>query len=407
METERPSTSTSTSTTTTTSTTTSEPEPARVPVPGIEPVPKPTLVEARGVWVTRWDFKTAEDVVAIMETVSQAGFNQIYFQVRGTADAYYRSTLEPWAAPLTGKLGRDPGWDPLQVAVEAAHERNMELHAWINVATAWKGKLPPGRSRPAHILRAHPGWRMVYKDGRPMPYADAYIFASPTNPEFQKHIQAVVAEIASFYDVDGLHFDYARYPSPDTSYDRVSNRRYLQAKKKDPKLTRAAWQREELTRLMLGLKERVREVRPAAVVSAAVTGVYRDRWEWGEVVKGFSDFHQDSHRWAEVRAVDVLVPMIYWKPTDPPGGRSDYLTLVKDFAPLLENVQVLSGINVEAGGFEVLENEIRIAREQGYPGVVLFAYSALKQRGWFQSLKESVFKRKALPRSPPKVALWP
>jgi uncharacterized lipoprotein YddW (UPF0748 family) len=363
------------------------------------------LVEARGVWVTRWDFKTADDVVAIMDTVASAGFNQVYFQVRGTADAYYRSTLEPWAAPLSGKLGRDPGWDPLQVAVLAAHARKLELHAWINVATAWRGKLPPGKSRPRHILRAHPGWRMVYKDGRRMPYADGYIFVSPANPKFQDHIQAVVAEIASFYAVDGVHLDYIRYPSADTSYDRVSNRRYQEARKKDPKLTRAAWQREELTGLVRRLKKRVREVRPAAVVSAAVTGVYKDRWEWQEVVKGFFDFHQDSHRWAMTKAVDVLIPMIYWKPTNPPGGKSDYLTLVKDFAPLLLQVPVFSGINVEAGGFSVLEKEIRIAREHGYPGVVLFAYAALKQRGWFEKLRQGVFKQPALPRPQPAGAL--
>jgi uncharacterized lipoprotein YddW (UPF0748 family) len=363
------------------------------------------LIEARGVWVTRWDFRTADDVIAIMETVASAGFNQVYFQVRGTADAYYRSTLEPWAAPLSGKLGKDPGWDPLQVAIDAAHERGMELHAWINVATAWKGKLPPGKSQPRHILRAHPGWRMVYKDGRPMPYADAYIFVSPAIPGFQVHIQAVVAEIASFYQVDGLHFDYTRYPAPDTSYDKISNRRYRAARKKDSKLARAAWQREELTQLVLRMKERVKEVRPEAVVSAAVTGVYKDRWTWGEVVKGFSDFHQDSHRWAETKAVDVLIPMIYWKPTNPPGGKSDYLTLVKDFAPLLGKVAVLSGINVEAGGYKVLEKEIQIAREQGYPGVVLFAYAALKQRGWFEKLKAGVFKETALPREPRKVAV--
>jgi uncharacterized lipoprotein YddW (UPF0748 family) len=383
------------------------PVPARVPVPGIEAEHPSPLIEARGVWVTRWDFKTPEDVVAIMDSCASAGFNQVYFQVRGTADAYYRSTLEPWAAPLSGKLGKDPGWDPLGVAIKAAHERNMELHAWINVATAWKGKLPPGRSQPAHILRAHPGWRMVYKDGRPMPYADAYIFVSPANPEFQDHIQAVVAEIASFYAVDGVHFDYTRYPSPDTSYDKISNRRYWKAKKKDRKLTRAAWQRAELTRLVLKMRERVKEVRPAAVVSAAVTGVYQDRWEWGAVVKGFSDFHQDSHGWAQAGAVDVLIPMIYWKPTRPPGGRSDYRTLVKDFSVLLDTVQVLSGINVEAGGFKVLENEIQIAREHNYPGVVLFAYAALKQRGWFEKLKQGVFKDPALPREPKKVAVKP
>jgi uncharacterized lipoprotein YddW (UPF0748 family) len=392
---------TTTATATETATETETPEPKPAPE-----TPSPR-VEARGVWVTRWDFNTADDVVAIMDSCAAGGFNQVYFQVRGTADAYYRSSLEPWAAPLSGKLGQDPGWDPLRVAVEAAHERKLQLHAWINVATAWKGTLPPGKSRPAHILRAHPGWRMVYKDGRPMPYADAYIFVNPANPEFGAHIQAVVAEMASFYEVDGVHFDYARYPSADTSYDRVSNRLYKQAKKNNPELTREAWQREELARLVRRLAERVREVRPAAVVSAAVTGVYQDRWEWREVVKGFSDFHQDSHLWAKTKAVDVLVPMIYWKPTDPPGGKSDYLTLVRDFAPLLENVQLLSGINVEAGDFEVLEREIRIARENGYQGVVLFAYDALKKRGWFEKLKAGVFREAALPRAPRKVAVKP
>jgi hypothetical protein len=99
--------------------------------------------------------------------------------------------------------------------------------------------------------------------------------------------------------------------------------------------------------------------------------------------------------------------MIYWKPTRPPGGRSDYLTLVKDFAPLLEKVQVMSGINVEAGDFKTLEKEIGIAREHNYPGVVLFAYAALKERGWFAKLKTGAFKDPALPREPKKVAVKP
>jgi hypothetical protein len=62
---------------------------------------------------------------------------------------------------------------------------------------------------------------------------------------------------------------------------------------------------------------------------------------------------------------------------------------------------------VEAGGFKILEDEIRIAREHNYPGVVLFAYAALKQRGWFEKLKQGVFKDPALPREPKKVAVKP
>jgi uncharacterized lipoprotein YddW (UPF0748 family) len=362
-------------------------------------------VEVRAVWVTRWDFKSAEDIRQIIQTVADAGFNLVYFQVRGVADAYYKSTLEPWAAPLAGKLGRDPGWDPLQVAIDAAHKHGIELHAWINVSTAWKGKAPPGRSKPRHILRTHPYWRVAQKGGPPMPYNDGYVFVNPANPDFQKHLRAVVAELVSFYSLDGLHLDYARYPSADVSYDKPCNRLFWKAKKKDKSLTRAAWQRGELTRLVKALKDDTRKVKPDLTVSAAVTGIYKDRWKWGEVTHGFFDFHQDSHRWATEKAVDVLIPMIYWKPTRPAGRRTDFLTLVKDFAALSDRVQLLIGINVNAGNFAVLADSIRIAREQGCHGVALFSYALLKQKKWFGKLKEGVFKEPALARPPPMVAI--
>ena len=343
-------------------------------------------------WVTRWDFRTPEDVDAIMEAVAAAGFNQVYFQVRGAADAYYRSSLEPWAAPLAGKLGKDPGWDPLQRAITKARAKGLELHAWINLCTGWKGSKPPGRSKPRHVLRAHPEWRVRDKRGKPMPYTDgAYVFLNPAHPAFQAHLEAVVAELASFYRIDGLHLDYARYPRSDYSQDEVTNRRLRAARKASPDLDRAAWQREELTRLVERLKAKVVQVRPTAVVSAAVTGIYQDRWEWKGVTQGRVDFHQDSHLWAERAAVDALIPMIYWPPTDPAGGRTDFDTLVQDFAPLTEKVRLLAGINVEAGGFSVLEREIDIARKRGLGGVVLFAYRALVDRGWLARLRAGPF----------------
>jgi len=355
-------------------------------------------VEIRAVWVTRWDFESAADVEQIMKDIAAGGFNLVYFQVRGVADAYYRSTKEPWAAGLSGKLGKDPGWDPLQAAIDAAKKHDLELHAWINVSTAWKGKQRPGRSKPKHILRTHPDWRVADKKGRPMPYADGYIFVNPANPGFQKHIQAVVAELASFYSIDGLHLDYARYPAADVSFDRPCIRLFKKARKKDKQLTRAAWQRSQLTDLVKSLRETATKVRPTIKVSAAVTGIYKDRWNWGTVTQGFVDFHQDSHLWAAELAVDILIPMIYWAPTKKPGRRTDYLTLIKDFEPLAKQVQLIVGVSVEAGNFSVLENEIKIARQHAYAGIAVFSYALLKKRNWFGKLKKGVFKNKALAR---------
>ena len=58
----------------------------------------------------------------------------IIFQVRAEADALYKSPYEPWSRFLTGVQGKAPSpmWDPLQFMIEECHQRNMELHAWIN-----------------------------------------------------------------------------------------------------------------------------------------------------------------------------------------------------------------------------------------------------------------------------------
>lgn len=330
-----------------------------------------------------------------MTQAAGAGFNQVYFQVRGAADAYYRSSYEPWAAPLSGKLGQDPGWDPLEVAVAAAHEHKIELHAWINVATAWKGKTPPGKTRPEHLMRAHPEWRVAGPDRRPMPYSDGYIFFNPILPGFVHHLEGVVGELASFYSIDGLHLDYCRYPSADTSHDREANKLYKAARQKNPGLGRAEWQRNELARVVARLNSKIREANPRVQVSAAVTGIYQDRWEWGGVTQGFHDFHQDSHLWAREKALDALIPMIYWPPTDPPGRRTDFRTLVKDFTQLGGHVTLLAGINVEAGNLAVLKEEVAIARRHGYHGVVLFSWELLKKRGWLGKLKSEVFDQPA------------
>ena len=91
--------------------------------------------EARGVWISRFEYADIEStksktrITEIFERARTAKLNMIFFQVRGTGDAYYKSQYEPWAEPLTGTLGKNPGWDPLEYAVFEAHRLGLELHA--------------------------------------------------------------------------------------------------------------------------------------------------------------------------------------------------------------------------------------------------------------------------------------
>ena len=58
----------------------------------------PQPPEVRALWVTRYDWTSfgytpsPEDIRTIVEKAAYANFNVIFFQVRGVADAYYRSS---------------------------------------------------------------------------------------------------------------------------------------------------------------------------------------------------------------------------------------------------------------------------------------------------------------------------
>ena len=102
------------------------------------------LVEGRAIWVTRFDYKSPEDVEKIIKNCKDYNFNQVLLQVRGNGTVYYKSEIEPWAYELTSDspvtTGKDPGWDPLKNACELAHKLGLQLHVYMNVFPAWRSQ---------------------------------------------------------------------------------------------------------------------------------------------------------------------------------------------------------------------------------------------------------------------------
>src|SRR5512138_1091558 len=144
------------------------------PPPAAPDTTAPTLQrEMRGLWVATvanidWPSRstlTADqqraELVSILDRAAAAGFNAIIFHVRPAADAVYRSSIEPWGAMLTGTQGTDPGYDPLAFAIEQAHARGMELHAWINPFRAGN-RADSLRLAPNHFWRARRDVSVVY-----------------------------------------------------------------------------------------------------------------------------------------------------------------------------------------------------------------------------------------------------
>src|SRR5690606_9096533 len=97
------------------------------------------------------------ELIALLDRVVALRFNTVILQVRPMSDALYASELEPWSEYLTGEQGRppEPFYDPLAFAVEEAHARGLELHAWFNPFRA--GRVAnPSKPSPLHISQRHP-----------------------------------------------------------------------------------------------------------------------------------------------------------------------------------------------------------------------------------------------------------
>jgi len=366
--------------------------------------------EARGVWISRFEYAVdsarvnpavAKTIIRnVFERARKARLNMVFFQVRGNADAFYRSTLEPWSAMLSGSSGQDPGWDPLEFAVEEAHRLGLELHAWVNTFPVWRGPNFPEETNPRPVVLAHPDWIACDSAGTPMPLNQSgYVWGSPGNPALREHIISVVKEIVSQYDVDGIHFDYIRYPEGSTvrgySRDSVSLARFESPESNPARLPWAYWRREQVNDFVAGAYDSVTRIKPWVKVSAAVIGKYDG--------SGWTSYHavfQDPHRWMEMEKIDFIVPMVYWQRSHP---THPFVPLIAQWHDRIAHKrQVLPGLSTglqNKFGWRELSAQIHAVRKQGLPGVVFFASGGLEQ-AW-ETLRVNEFPYWSLPPAMP------
>lgn len=271
--------------------------------------------EFRGAWLhligqSQWASKTPAQqrdyIRQEFDKLQEAGINAVIFQVRPAADAAYISELEPWSKFLTGKLGKapDPLWDPLEFAIQEAHKRGMELHAWLNpyrVTTAPNEVLPAN-----HIAKRHPE-RFFKYDGK--------ILFDPAYQENRDFICEVVTDILNRYDVDAIHIDDYFYPYPKSGQSIPDDASYAKFGKG---MNRADWRRENVNLLIEQLYSTIKEVKPWVRFGISPFGIWRNKKQdpRGSNSNGFTNYdglYADILLWAKNGWVDYLSPQLYWE----------------------------------------------------------------------------------------------
>ncbi len=339
-----------------------------------------SIAAERGIWVTRYDFKTASDITKIAENVRYLGATQVFFQVRGNATVCYPSNIEPWAWEMTGDspktIGNDPGWDPLATALEEIQKNGMELHAWLNVFPGWRGAIPAPRGT-SHPWVNHRSWFMIDHRGVLLrPSSAFYSFMSPGHPQVRTYIASVFGEIAKKYPkLDGIHMDYVRYPGRnevgrlrDFSYDTESVKAFQRQYGKKPHFDQPEWQRfkcEQVNATIKSIREAIRLSSPTIELSATC---------FANIDSATEEKGQDPRDWFEKGLVDWVMPMAYERDSKTLVSR---LEKWNEFFDPKWRKQMLVGLNVDFNKESEIRSQLSSVQQQNYGGVAVFAYNSL------------------------------
>jgi len=273
--------------------------------------------EFRGVWVATvanidWPSKQGlnanqqkAELINILDTHQRAGINAVLLQIRPAADAFYAKGREPWSNFLTGIQGQAPNpfYDPLEFAIQEAHDRGMELHAWLNPYRATFSSTINVANN--HITRINPEWFFTYSGKK---------LFNPGLPEVRSYITSVVMDIVRNYDIDGIHFDDYFYPYPEKNPIPDANT-YQQYGKGFSSID--DWRRNNVNLLIKKISDSIHAEKPFIKFGISPFGIWdnkKDHLEGSETA-GFSGYRQlyaDARKWTQEGWIDYINPQLYF-----------------------------------------------------------------------------------------------
>lgn len=278
--------------------------------------------ELRGAWIASvanidWPSKAAvgqpelqkKELITLLDSLAALRMNMVVFQVRPTADALYRSKLEPWSHWLTGKQGSPCSYDPLQLLCQEAHRRHISVHVWLNPYRVTGGGMTLKDLTSDHLYYKHPEWFVCY--------GKQYYF-NPGLDEVREHLLSVVSDILCRYSIDAIHFDDYFYPYkvanetfPDAATFRDHPRGFTNIDD---------WRRNNTNLIIREIHELIQQIRPDVEFGISPFGVWRNASTDPENgsktqagIQNYDDLYADILLWLREGWIDYVAPQLYWE----------------------------------------------------------------------------------------------
>ena len=300
------------------------------------------------------------------------GINTVFLQVRPFSDSFYKSDIFPWSYYLTGKQGKDVSYDPLEICLELAHERDIKLHAWIN---PFRISFDDDASR---LSENHPALDWINNKTDDVVYADGGMYYSPASPSAQRLVLDGVREIVRNYDIDGIHIDDYFYPSTDKKIDASF---YKQYKDGGGKLSLDEWRLDTVSAFVAQMYTTVKSENPDCIFSVSPAG---------NISNNYKQQYADVRLWCSRRGyADWIIPQLYY------GFENDKLSFDKALSQwqslnTIGAVRMIYGIAAYKvndsddewqAGSGIIDRQLALVRDSdSCYGAAFFSYSSLADK---------------------------
>ncbi len=340
--------------------------------------------EVKGVWISYIELSEIltgqsrdsfrKNISAVFDNCVDLGINTVYVHVRSHSDSYYRSELFPWSKYVTGTLGSDPGFDPLEIMINEAHSRGLSFQAWINPLRGCStSQLSSYGSYPVYSYATGTGTA-----GKYVVDVNGTYYLNPAYDEVTELIAAGASEIVANYDVDGLHIDDYFYPTTDASFDSSAYSASGYSSLSDFRFANC-------DRMVSELYTAVKSANPTAVFSVSVQG---------RIDNNYNQLYADVRKWCTNPGyLDVIIPQIYYGFEN---SAAPYQATLDEWEQLAQKggIPLVAGLSVSkigiedtwagSGKYEWINNNDIISRQlsaakkcSSYGGFALYSYRSI------------------------------
>ncbi|WP_433778832.1 glycoside hydrolase family 10 protein [Flavobacterium anhuiense] len=252
------------------------------------------------------DKEMKNEMIAILDNLRSYNLNTVIFQIRPTADAYYKSTKEPASHWITGTQGVAPGFDPLQMMIDEAGKRGMNVHVWLNPYRVQKDTVRDVLSK-NHLYFKRPDLFLTYGKTR---------YFNPGLQETRNFVASVVGEIVRKYDIQAVHMDDYFYPYKIEGQEFPDEKAFA----KEPRQfkDKEDWRRDNVDLIIKQIRDTIIANKPEVEFGISPFGVWRNiaKDSQGSNTRAgatnYDDLYANILKWQKENWIDYVTPQIYW-----------------------------------------------------------------------------------------------